>query len=403
MAETSRKLTTFITPYGRYCFNKLPFGMSSAPEQFQKRMTVMLADLQGVRCSIDDVLVFGKNQEEHDVRLRAVMERLQKHGVTLNKEKCEFSKNKIIFLGHQIDERGIQADPTKTQAIAQMKAPTTVSELRRVLGMVNQLGKFSPHLAHLIQPLRELLSKKATWYWDSIHQQAFQNIKTELVKPTILAMYDPAAPTKIAADASSYGLGAVLLQKEEDKWRPVGYASRAMTETETRYAQIEKEALASTWACEKFAEYIIGIKFQIETDHKPLVSLLGNKALDMLPPRILRFRLRLSRFDYTITHVPGKLLNVADTLSRAPIESEVDKECEEEVEAVMEVCILQLPATSSRLNVYATAQQEDSVCSRVREFCQQGWPEKRYSSFHIGKREQNYQLAITYCCTEDEL
>ena len=121
----------------------------------------------------------------------------------------------------------------------------------------------------------------------------------------VLALYDPQADTKISADASSHGLGAVLLQKHGKEWQLVAYASRAMTETETRYAQIEKEALAITWACEKFSTYILGKHISIETDHKPLIPILGSKHLDNLPTRVLRFRLRLMRFSYSITHVAG--------------------------------------------------------------------------------------------------
>ena len=202
-----------------------------------------------------------------------------------------------------------------------MKAPSNVSELRRLMGMANQLGKFSSKLAEISQPLRLLLSKKTVWMWGDVQEQAFTRLKEELSKPTILALYDPKASTKISADASSYGLGAVLLQESNSNWKPVAYASRSMTETEQRYAQIEKEVLATTWACEKFASYILGMNFLIETDHKPLVPLLGMKDLDKLPPRVLRFRLRLARFHYTIRHVPGKHLYTADALSRAPSET----------------------------------------------------------------------------------
>ena len=139
-----------------------------------------------------------------------------------------------------------------------------------------------------------------------------------LTKPTILAHYDPAAPTKILADASSHGLGAVLLQLVDSSWRPVSYASQSMSETECRYAQIEKEPLVATWTCEKFAD-LLGKHFLPETDHKPLMPLLGVKRLNTLPPPVLRFRLRLNRFSYDIKHVPGKELYTADTLSRAPI------------------------------------------------------------------------------------
>ena len=112
-------------------------------------------------------------------------------------------------------------------------------------------------------------------------------MKEELSKPTTLALYDTEAPTKLSADASSYGLGEVLMQKTEGGWRPVAYASRSLTETERRYAQIEKEALAITWSCEKFLDYVLGKEIMIETDHKPLVPLLTTKQLDSLPARVL--------------------------------------------------------------------------------------------------------------------
>ena len=142
-----------------------------------------------------------------------------------------------------------------------MVSPKNVGELRRFLGMVNQLGKFSKNIAEFTKPLRELLSKKCSWHWGHTQDQAFANIKSELSKPTILTLYDPAKETKITADASSYGLGAVIMQRQDSEWKPTAYASRSMNETEQRYAQIEKEALAITWACEKFTNYILEKRF----------------------------------------------------------------------------------------------------------------------------------------------
>ena len=287
LAKESRPLTTFITPFGRYFFNKLPFRISSAPELFQCRMNRILEGLDRVLCHMDDVLVHGADKAEHDVRLTVVLKRIEAAGVTLNSEKCEFEKDRVKFLGHLIDQEGIRADPEKTSAIRLMEAPSNVPELRRFLGMVNQLGKFSPCIAELSQPLRELLSTKQSWVWGSSKEQVFAQIKVELTQPTVLMLYNPQAPTKISADASSYGLGAVLLQQAGDKWKPVAYASRSMSDTEKHYAQIEKEALAVTWSCDKFSNYILGRHFDIETKHKPLVPLLSTKNLDNLPPRLL--------------------------------------------------------------------------------------------------------------------
>ena len=225
-----------------------------------------------------------------------------------------------------------------------------------------QLGKFTPNLAEMTQPLRELLSKSKSWTWGPAQSTAFTKVKQELSKPTTLALYDPSASTKVSADASAFGLGAVLLQKSESTWKAVAFASRSMTETERRYAQVEKEALATAWACEKFADFIIGKHIQIETDHKPLVPLLGSKDLDRLPPRILRFRLRLDRFSYDIRHVPGKELYTADTLSRAPVYSLTSQDVktqQELAELCMKSTISHLPASDQRLDAYKKAQVND--------------------------------------------
>jgi len=376
LAKESRELTTFITPFGRYCFNKLPFGISSAPEHFQKRMSTVLDGLVGVLCLMDDILIFGKDQKEHDARLTAALERIQAAGVTLNKDKCEFNKTTLTFLGHTIDGKGISPDPQKTAAINKMASPKSTTELRRFMGMVNQLGKFSPRIAELSKPMRELLSIKRAWNWGPAQEEAFAKVKAELTAHTVLALYDPQADTKVSADASSHGLGAVLLQKQNQEWRPVAYASRSMSETETRYAQIEKEALAITWACEKFSTYILGKHISIETDHKPLVPLLGNKHLDNLPPRVLRFRLRLMRFSYSIEHVPGKFLYAADTLSRAPLrESDAQTlQRQSEVESFINTITSHLPASQQRLQEYQKAQATDPICSRVITYCKSEWP-----------------------------
>ncbi len=202
-------------------------------------MSNILSGLEGVLCLIDDVLVFGKDKHEHDERLAAALTRIKEARVTLNVSKCEFEKSKLKFLSHVIDADGIRADPDKTSAIRNMVPPTNVSELRRFMGMANQLGKFSSKLAELSQPLRVLLSKRTAWIWGHDQEKAFTDLKEELSRPTILALYNPLAATKVSADASAYGLGAVLLQEDNSMWKPVAYASRSMSETEQRYAQIK--------------------------------------------------------------------------------------------------------------------------------------------------------------------
>ena len=378
LSESCQKLTTFITPFGRYYFKRLPFGICSAPEHFQRRMSAILAGNDGVLCHLDDVFIFGRDHDEHDTRLHAALHTIQEAGVTLNPEKCEFSRRSITFLGHVISEQGISADPSKTQAVTNMERPKNITELRRFMGMVNQLGKLSSKLAELSQPLRALLSPRAVWLWGPAQEEAFNAIKSELANPATLALYDPAIPTKISADASAYGLGAVLLQQHADMWQPVAFASRSMTDTERRYSQIEKEALALVWACEKFGDYVIGKDITLETDHKPLVPLLGKTNLDCLPPRVLRFRIRLMRFSYTITHIPGKQLYTADTLSRAPVATPDSTHLAEDshTDRFVANVVSLLPASADCLHKYRTAQHNDPTCAELIVLCKSGWPRK---------------------------
>ena len=382
LSEDSRPLTTFITPFGRYWFNKLPFGISSAPELFQKHMNTILKGLEGVLCQMDDVIVFGRTTEEHDKRLKLALKQIEEAGATLNRDKCSFGQSKIKFLGHIIDKDGISADPDKTRAISEMKVPNNVTELKRFLGTVNYLSKFSPNLATLTQPLRQLLGKTYRWEWGPNQDAAFTAVKQELTAPTVLKLYDPSAETKISADASSYRLGAVLLQRKDntDSWKPVAYSSRSLTEAECHHTQIEKKALVTTWACEKFAEYILGMKITIETDHKPLVPLFSTKRLDQMPPRVLRFRLRLNRFNFRIHHTLGKDLHLADTLSRAPTTSPGVNSIAftQEIESFLETVIATLPASPDRLQQYRDAQSSDAVCSTLHQYCTSGWPNKHH-------------------------
>ena len=191
-------------------------------------------------------------------RVRAVLLCLQRTALTLNIQKCEFSQGRLKFLAHIVDVQGVHADPEKTRAIGHFPTPTTVTELQRFMGLVNQLGKLVCGLADINAPLKKLLRKDSAWYWDEAQQRAFQQVKEKLASPEILAYYNPNHQTVIAADASSTGLGAVLLQKQDNgQRRPICYISRSLSEAERNYAVNEKEALASTWVCERLEECVL--------------------------------------------------------------------------------------------------------------------------------------------------
>ncbi|UYV83440.1 K02A2.6-like [Cordylochernes scorpioides] len=312
LSEESSSLTTFLTPFGRYRFKRLPFGISSAPEVFQRKISNLLESQSGVNCHIDDIL--------------------QNSGLTLNKEKCIFSVKEIKFLGHLITERGVLPDPNKVQAIREFPSPSSISEVRRFLGMVNFTSKFIPDLSTILYPLNQLLVKRNDWRWDSAQEEAFEKVKKLLSTSPTLTFFDPNLPTTVSADASSYGLGAVLLQKSEDGYqKAVAYASGTMSETEKRWAQIEKESLAIVWACEIFQDYLMGNTFSILTDHKPLIPIFSTKNLDEMTPRIQRLRLRMMSYSYSIHHTPGKDIVVADALSRSPIKISHVKDLENEI------------------------------------------------------------------------
>lgn len=191
---------------------------------------------------------------------------------------------------------------------------------------------------------------------------AFEKVKSDLTSERVLAQYKPNAKTKVSADASAFGIGGVLCQLQENReWRPVAFISHSLSDTEQRYAQVEKDALVLTWACERLSSYLIGLHFMLETDHKPLLALLGSKGLDDLPPRIQRFRLRMLRFSYNIVHVPGKALITADALSRNPIRrslSKEEKEFEIEAQVFVDTVHGMLPASKSKLEQIAEEQKK---------------------------------------------
>ena len=177
LEEEASHLTTFITPFGRYRFLRLPFGITSAPEIFQSRLQLLLDDIPGTAVFIDDITVFSKTVSEHNAILSQVQTRLKEAGLTLNERKCHYSQQKVKYLGHIVSAKGIEADPAKQTAIAKMPVPSDADELRRGLGMFTYLSKFLPALATVATPLRSLLVKGAKWHWGKEQDSAFSKLK----------------------------------------------------------------------------------------------------------------------------------------------------------------------------------------------------------------------------------
>ncbi len=248
--DASSKLCSFNTPYGRYCFLRLPFGIASAPEVYHKTVHMIYEHLDGVDTSMDDIIVWGASKEEHDARLRRVLEATRSANLKLNGEKCQFGVTELTFLGDIVSSEGVRPDPMKVSAIEHMPKPQCKKDVQRFMGMLNYMSKFIPNLSEKIAPLRWLIEKKNEWEWSYEQESAWQDLKVILTREPTLKFYDPKRSIKISADASQTGLGAVLLQNYDGAWQPVAYASRSMTDAESRYAQIEKELLSITFACE---------------------------------------------------------------------------------------------------------------------------------------------------------
>jgi RNase H-like domain found in reverse transcriptase/Reverse transcriptase (RNA-dependent DNA polymerase)/Integrase zinc binding domain/Integrase core domain/Aspartyl protease len=314
IAEESQQYLTFSTPWGRYSCCRLPFGLCSAPEVFQKIMTELLGDMEGVEVSMDDILIFTKSdsKEDHQKLTNAVIARVKKSGLKLNKEKCVFSQKKIKFLGHTYTTTGLEPDDKKIEAMRGLKRPSNKTELQRMLGVVNYLGKFIKNLAELTDPLRELIKKRNEWVWTESQENAFNKIKESFITTPVLRFFDVTAEVTLQVDASSKAMGAVLLQMG----RPVAYAAKALTKSQINYPQIEKEALAVRFGCSKFHDYIYGkAPITIETDHKPLVNIF-KKSIEDAPARLRRIMHDVMLYNPNVIYKKGAELYIADILSR---------------------------------------------------------------------------------------
>ena len=242
--EQSKQYTTFATHTGLDRYKCLMFGVSAAPEIYQHVIQQSLQGCPGMRNISDDIIVSGKDQQEQDHNLNNVLTRLQERGLTLNAEKYKFSVPEITFFGYTISGSGIRpADETAT-AIRNAPKPSTVSEVRSFLGLVNYCSRFIPNFATISAPIRQLTHKGTPFTWTKLHQNAFETLQKMLTSNSVKAHFNPNAPTQLRVDASPVGLGVILTQIHGDEPRPVAYASRTLNPVERRYSQTEREALA---------------------------------------------------------------------------------------------------------------------------------------------------------------
>lgn len=334
ISPSSRYITTFISSQGLLRYKRLMFGISCAPEIFQKLMERILIKCEGTLNFIDDILIFGATMEEHDNRLKETTKTLEENNILLNKAKCVFRMKQVEFLGHQLSSEGVKPLDSYIGVIKTFRPPRTIEEIQSFLGLVNYVGKWIPNLATLTEPLRKLLRMKLAKQsnieklWSVEQQNAFNKLKQILSEIKTLGYYNPNDKTQVIADASPVGLGCALIQLNNSGPRIIAFGNKSLTDCEKRYCQTEKEALALVWAVEHFHMYLYGKhEFELVTDHKPLEIIFGPKSRPCA--RIERWVLRLQSYNYKVVYRPGKS-NIADPLSRLPSAKYAAKPFDEE-------------------------------------------------------------------------
>ena len=281
LTEECREYTTFNTPFGRYRFNRLPYGICSSSEIFYKVFSRIFEDIENVGIYADDMIIWGETKEKLISTIIKVLERARQYGIKFNEKKSVFGVRKIKYLGHLISEKGIEIDQDRIESIEKMETPKIKKELMTFLGVVNYVSKFIPNCADLTHSLRQLIKNDVPYVWGDAQQEAFIKLKQELCKAPVLTFFDVNKPITLSVDASSYGLGCVLMQDQ----RPIAYGSQALTGTEQIYSQIEKECLAIVYGCKKFRQYLFAQRFTVENDHNPLINIF-KKPLNKSPPRL---------------------------------------------------------------------------------------------------------------------
>ena len=214
-------------------------------------------------------------------------------------------------MGHVVSSSGLKPDPSKIEAIVRMEPPTDKAGVKRLRRTVNYLSRFVPKLSDVIRPISDLTRPDVEWTWDSVHDKAFEEVKRLLTQAPVLVYFDSTKELSIQCDGCGKGRGAALLQEG----RPLAYASRALSDTETRYATIEKEILAIVFALEKWHQYTYGRHVTIHSDHKPLES-ITKKPLDRAPRRLQGMLVHALAYDIDVQYLNGKEMFLADTLSR---------------------------------------------------------------------------------------
>ena len=389
--ESSKKLTCINTHKGLFEVQRLPFGVKSAPGIFQRFMDKLISGIPGVFAYLDDVIIVSKNIEEHKVRLFEIFDRIEKWGLKIQLEKCNFFKEKLKFLGHIVSKSGIEPDPEKKKKISDLARPKDVKELKSFMGTINYYGRFVSEMHKLRGPLDKLLKKEVKWEWSKEQEDAFQSVKKVLSSNLLLTHFDPELEIIVTADASNYGVGAVISHRFPDgKEKVIEYASKSLNAAEKNYSQIEKEGLALVYAVQKFHKMLYRRKFVLRTVHKPLLAIFGkNKGIKVFSAsRLQRWALLLTNYDFKIEFVRTDHMGMADTLSRLISESNTSEDkvialvtkeessededsVEESAKYVLNIMLNEIPVNNE---VIKSETEKDTELSVVKSYIKNGWP-----------------------------
>ena len=379
--EESSKLPTFNTPIGRFRWLRMPFGVCSASEEFQRRLNITFENLKGTAVIADDSLVFGEGDDieaarnDHDQNLRNALQRARERNLKMNKEKAKLRLTEFPYIGHLLTSDGNKPDPKKMEAIQNMPQPINVPSVKGFIRMVNYPSKFLPNISTITEPLRQLEAKDVEWHWDENHQKAFEEMKKLITCHPVLRYHDVAKEVTLQCDALQSGVGAALLQEGQ----PVAFTSRALTSTERNYAQMEKELLAIVHACDRFDQYVFGRDTAVKTDHKPLEVILKNPLL-AAPKRLQRMMMQLQKYNLKVVYKRGSELYIADTLSRAYLSSpsQVGEEEKEFIRAVENVKMTKyLSISPERLGELQEKTRDDVTLEDLKKNFESGWPNQR--------------------------
>jgi len=346
--------TAFTTRYGLFEFTVMSFGLTNAPAYFMYLMNSVFMDYldKFVVVFIDDILVFSKNEEEHEEHLRLVMQRLREHQLYAKLSKCEFWLKEVAFLGHVLSNGGVAVDPKKVSDVLSWNPPQDVSEIRSFLGMAGYYRRFIEGFSKIAKPMTSLLEKEAKFVWTEECQASFEELKKRLTTAPVLVLPDIAKAFSVYCDASRQGLGCVLMQEG----RVVAYASRQLRKHELNYPTHDLELAAVVHALKIWRHYLIGHRCDIYTDHKSLKYVFTQSDLNMRQRRWLEL---IKDYDLEIHYHPGKANLVADALSRRTYVSQAtERNLPEELARDFEKLRLGFVASMTELEVEPTLEQE---------------------------------------------